>query len=115
MTAVGARFTKLVELARAPSSEHRRDLLREVTDLFFDTADVRTSRETHLFDDVLRTVARDMQQGVLAELAERFADSPDAPVQLMHAGALQHRLGHREGVEREVVHELDGGVGASAR
>ena len=84
MTAVGARFSKLVDLAKAPSSEKRRDLLREVTDLFFDTADVRTSRETQLFDDVLRTVAREMQQNVLAELAERFADSPDAPIQLMH-------------------------------
>jgi uncharacterized protein (DUF2336 family) len=84
MSDVGARFAKLVDLAKAPTSEKRRDLLREVTDLFFDTADVRTSRESHLFDDVLRTVARDMQQGVLAELAERFADSPDAPLQLMH-------------------------------
>ncbi len=84
MTAVGARFAKLVDLAKAPSSEQRRELLREVTDLFFDTADVRTSRETHLFDEVLRTVAKEMQQNVLAELAERFADSPDAPIQLMH-------------------------------
>jgi uncharacterized protein (DUF2336 family) len=84
MSDVGARFAKLIDLAKAPTSEKRRDLLREVTDLFFDTADQRTSRETVLFDDVLRTVSRDMQQGVLAELAERFADSPDAPVQLMH-------------------------------
>lgn len=84
MSAVGARFAKLVDLAKAPTSEKRRELLREVTDLFFETADVRTSRETGLFDDVLRSVSREMQQGVLQELAERFADSADAPVQLMH-------------------------------
>ena len=83
MSAVGARFAKLVDLAKASSSEKRRELLREATDLFFETADVRTSRENQLFDDVLRTVAREMQQSVLQELAERFADHPDAPLQLM--------------------------------
>ncbi len=31
-----ARFSKLIELARAPDSGHRRELLREVTDLFFE-------------------------------------------------------------------------------
>jgi uncharacterized protein (DUF2336 family) len=84
MSAVGARFAKLLDLARAPTSEKRRELLREATDLFFETADIRTSRETGLFDDVLRTVAREMQEQVLVELATRFADSADAPVQLMH-------------------------------
>lgn len=83
MSATGARFAKLIDLARAPSSEKRRDLLREATDLFFDTAAERTSRETQLFDDVLRTVAKEMQESVLAELAERFADSQDAPIQLL--------------------------------
>jgi uncharacterized protein (DUF2336 family) len=80
----GARFAKLVDLAKEPSSDKRRELLREVTDLFFDTADVRTSREGALFDEVLRSVAKEMQESVLQELAERFADSPDAPVRLMH-------------------------------
>lgn len=83
MSATGARFAKLIDLARAPTSEKRRDLLREATDLFFDTAAERTSRETQLFDDVLRTVAKEMQESVLAELAERFADSHDAPIQLL--------------------------------
>jgi uncharacterized protein (DUF2336 family) len=80
----GERFAKLAVLAREPSSDKRRELLREATDLFFETADVRTSRETALFDDVLRSVAKEMQENVLVELAERFADSPDAPIQLMH-------------------------------
>jgi uncharacterized protein (DUF2336 family) len=84
MSANGSRFAKLIDLARAPTSEKRRELLREATDLFFDTASDRTSRETQLFDDVLRTVAKDMQESVLTELAERFADSQDAPIQLLH-------------------------------
>lgn len=79
-----SRFVKLLDLAKASTSEKRRELLREVTDLFFETADVRTSRETILFDEVLRTVAREMEESVLVELAARFADSPDAPKELMH-------------------------------
>lgn len=77
------RFAKLIELARTPDSAQRRELLREVTDLFFETSPTRTTRESALFDEVLQLVAAEMQDGVLAELAEVFADAPDAPVGLM--------------------------------
>jgi uncharacterized protein (DUF2336 family) len=79
-----SRFGKLVELARVSDSGQRRELLREVTDLFFETTNTRNDRETHLFGDVLQLVAAEMQDSVLAELAERFADADDAPVGLMH-------------------------------
>lgn len=79
----GSQFARLVDLAREPSSEKRRELLREVTDMFFQTAQDRSGAETMLIGDVLRTVAKEMQEGVLVELAERFADAPDAPVALM--------------------------------
>jgi len=79
-----SRFGKLIELASAPDSGQRRELLREVTDLFFETSGARSDRETDLFGDVLKLVAAEMQEGVLAELAERFADAEDAPVGLMH-------------------------------
>ena len=46
-------------------------------------AGARNDRETDLFGDVLQLVAAEMQEGVLAELAERFADADDAPVGLM--------------------------------
>ncbi|MGD9966989.1 MAG: DUF2336 domain-containing protein [Hyphomonadaceae bacterium] len=78
-----ARFAKLVDLARTADSEQRRELLREVTDLFFETSGSRTSRETALFDDVLQLVAAEMQDSVLAELSEVFAGAQDAPVGLM--------------------------------
>jgi len=78
-----ARFAKLVELARISDSAGRRDLLRDVTDLFFETSGSRTDRESALFDDVLQLVAAEMQEGVLCELAETFADAPDAPAGLM--------------------------------
>ncbi len=77
------RFAKLVDLARTTDSGQRRELLREVTDLFFETSGGRTERETALFDDVLQLVAAEMQDGVLAELSELFADANEAPVGLM--------------------------------
>ncbi len=78
-----ARFAKLVDLARTTDSAQRRELLREVTDLFFETSSTRTARESTLFDDVLQLVAAEMQDSVLAELSELFADAQDAPVGLM--------------------------------
>jgi uncharacterized protein (DUF2336 family) len=77
------RFAKLIELARVTDSGQRRELLREVTDLFFETSASRSERETALFDDVLQLVAAEMQEGVLAELAQQFANADDAPVGLM--------------------------------
>jgi uncharacterized protein (DUF2336 family) len=77
------RFAKLVDLARTTDSEQRRELLREVTDLFFETSDSRSPRETALFDDVLQLVAAQMQDSVLAELSELFAGAHDAPLGLM--------------------------------
>ncbi|MEZ5996017.1 MAG: DUF2336 domain-containing protein [Hyphomonadaceae bacterium] len=78
-----ARFAKLVDLARTTDSAQRRELLREVTDLFFETSGSRNTRETALFDDVLKLVAAEMQDSVLAELSEMFANADEAPVGLM--------------------------------
>ena len=78
-----SRFAKLVDLARTPDSEVRRELLREVTDLFFETSGSRNTRESALFDEVLQMVAAEMQDSVLVELSEAFANADDAPVGLM--------------------------------
>ena len=77
------RFAKLIDLARAQDSNQRRELLREVTDLFFESSGNRSERESALFDDVLQMVAAEMQDTVLSELANLFAGQADAPVGLM--------------------------------
>lgn len=81
---IQSRFAKLVDLARTSDSERRRSLLREVTDLFIETSGHRTANESALFDDVLQLVAKQVQESVLVELSEMFADTEDAPVGLMH-------------------------------
>lgn len=78
-----SRFARLIDLAQATDSSRRRELLREVTDLFFETNGQQSTREAALFDDVLQLVAAEMQEDVLAELAHTFADAKDAPVGLM--------------------------------
>lgn len=79
----GSRFEKLIDLARATGSDERRELLREITDLFFETSGARSHAEDGLIGDVLQIVAGQMQDGVLAELSQRFAGAEDAPLGLM--------------------------------
>ena len=72
----------LISLAREPSSDRRRELLREVTDLFF-VGDGRQPAELALFDDILLQLAGEMEVAVRAELAERMADSDQPPRRLI--------------------------------
>jgi len=74
-----SRLHKLAELAREKSSERRRLLLREVTDLFFEAPPAPASRTQAEFDSVLQTLAAQTATSARAELAERFADSAVAP------------------------------------
>jgi uncharacterized protein (DUF2336 family) len=73
----------LIALAQEPSSERRRELLREVTDLFFTGADKSQPAQIALFDDVMSQLAGDMEEAVRVELSERMADTPHAPRRLL--------------------------------
>ncbi len=77
-----SRFSKLLALAGETSSEKRRELLRNVTDLFFETQSTQTAKEAELFDEVLRSVAAEMQSEALVELSERIAASAAPPALL---------------------------------
>lgn len=76
------RIAELIALAHEPSSGRRRELLREITDMFF--AETLYGRgEIALFDDVLSKLVVDMEQEVRADLAERMASKADAPQGLL--------------------------------
>ena len=77
-----SRLPELIALAQEPSSEKRRALLRELSDAFFGVSE-RTEAETALYGAVLGDLTQAMDAAVRAELAERFATAPDAPVQLI--------------------------------
>ncbi len=81
--AEGSKLHHLIALASEPSSERRRELLREVTDLFFTGEDGHGANEMVLFDDVLSTLAGEMEEAVRAELSQRMAQAPYAPRRLI--------------------------------
>lgn len=94
MTDMNLRFAKLLQLAKEPSSARRRELLRDVTDLFFcSEAQVHSARESALFAEILCSLAAEMPANVLSEMSVRFASSPSAP------GALVRRLANDEAIE----------------
>jgi uncharacterized protein (DUF2336 family) len=74
MMQVGERYAKLLELARENSSEKRRELLSDVTSLFFMTAENRSDIETNLFGELMTKVASELDIEVRKELSSRFSD-----------------------------------------
>jgi uncharacterized protein (DUF2336 family) len=81
------RIADLIALAKEPSSGRRRELLREITDMFF--AETSYGRgEIALFDDVLSRLVVDMEQEVRAELAHRLGPAADAPQGVLRTLAL---------------------------
>lgn len=74
-----SKLHDLIEMAKEPSSDRRRELLRGVTDLFFASEDIRRGDELELFDDVLSQLAGEMEEAVRQELAGRMAAATAPP------------------------------------
>jgi uncharacterized protein (DUF2336 family) len=81
------KLIELIELAKEPSSHRRRELLREVTDVFF-VEKFDSPGQTAAFDDIILKLSAKMEEAVRVELAERFATSSAAPQGLMRMLAL---------------------------
>jgi uncharacterized protein (DUF2336 family) len=80
MTAETGNFSLLLDLARETSSEKRRELLRQVTDVFLaPPSHERTDRESDLFDEIVGAVAADLETQVRVELARKVAKT-SAPI-----------------------------------
>ena len=69
-----SKLHALIELAREPSSERRRELLREITDLFLaQPAEGLDPSQAALFDEVMQRIAGELEEEVRIELARRLA------------------------------------------
>ncbi len=88
MTSSSGHLTKLVALAHETSSDKRRELLRDITDLFIESPAARDGASGEHVDQILTTVAADVAESVRAELAERFADAGHAPSGLVRRLAM---------------------------
>jgi len=74
---------RLVDLATETSSERRRDLLREVTDLFLTAPDSYSDRENTYFGEIMGTIAFDLEQQIREELAQKLSSEANAPHDLI--------------------------------
>ncbi len=83
MTAGASRLKQLIAVAKEGSSDKRRDLLREITDVFMTTPDRFTSSEMQHFDVIMSRVTEQVETALRRELAEKLADVPNAPVGLL--------------------------------
>lgn len=79
MAAPANNFALLLELAREGSSEKRRELLRQITDVFLAAPEQRSENESVLFDEIVGAVAADLETQVRIELARKVAES-NAPL-----------------------------------
>jgi uncharacterized protein (DUF2336 family) len=90
MTDGTSHLHRLLELAKEPSSDKRRDLLRDVTDLFLENATTYTDAEKGHFGAIIGKVAQDMEVAVRAHLAEQLAAEGAAPPDLIRKLAHDH-------------------------
>ncbi len=74
---------KLASLAKETSSERRRELLRDITDLYFDNQNTCSEVENEHFGEILSQVTTDMDAEIRKDMAERFAKQKAAPLQLL--------------------------------
>ena len=73
------RLENLVLLAKEPTSEGRRMLLREVTDLFLEAPETLKKNEIDQFGVIMGQVAYDLEMSVRQHLAEQLAGVDAAP------------------------------------
>lgn len=75
MASIAPNFAILLDLAKETSSEKRRELLRQVTDVFLADAPARSDKEAAMFDEIVGAVAADLETQVRVELARKVAAS----------------------------------------
>ena len=78
-----SRLKALIAVAKEGSSEKRRDLLREITNVFMAAPDRYTSSEMQHFDVILSKVTESVEIALRKEIAEKLADVPNAPKNLI--------------------------------
>ena len=78
------KMVHLVDLASEPSSDRRRELLREITNVFLDKPGSYNETENWYFGDILGKVAYEPETEMRRELAERFGDHESVPRELIN-------------------------------
>ena len=74
---------ELLDLARDKSVTGRTRLVQVVGDLFFEEERILSDRERALMTEILHQLIHDVEMSVRRALADRLADQPDAPHELV--------------------------------
>lgn len=76
-------LSTLVALAEEPSSDKRRELLRQVTDLFFEKPEEYNDNEVDLFGDVMGSISSQLETEIRQDIAQRMSGLPNPPMRLI--------------------------------
>ena len=74
-----SRLKQLIEVAQEDSSNKRRDLLREITDVFMAAPDRYSSAEMQHFDVIMSRVTQNVELALRQEISSKLADEKNAP------------------------------------
>lgn len=85
MTDTIKELEDLIELAKEPSSDRRRALLRKVTDVFLRDAGSHSETQSDSFGDIMHQLAYDLERDIREELSNRLASEKSAPHHLIRA------------------------------
>ncbi len=97
------KLKQIADLASEKSSDRRRELLRDITDLFLEQPSSYSSREKWFFGDIMESIAYDLEVRVRLDLAQRLADEAAAPPDLIRKLATDEITVARPVIERSAV------------
>src|ERR1700728_418383 len=104
----GEELDYLFELARDKTVAGRRALVATIGDLFFAQNDVLSDREKALMTEILRQLIHDLEITVRRALADRLAEQPTAPPDLVRALANDAiEVAHPLLVNSQVLQDLE--------
>ncbi|HVJ56008.1 MAG TPA: DUF2336 domain-containing protein [Aliidongia sp.] len=98
----------LFELARDKTVAGRRALVATIGDLFFSQGEILTDHERSLMTEILRQLIHDVEISVRRALADRLAEQPSAPHELVAALAKDDiEVAHPLLVNSEVLQDME--------
>lgn len=97
-------YAELKVLAEERSSEKRLDLLRKITDLFFDGLDQHSAAEVSLFNEVMETIVDKISRDAKIDVSTNLAILPGFPLPVVRKLANDSDID----VARPVIHGASG-------
>src|SRR5437879_1401137 len=92
MTAHVSLLAELDDAISQASDDRRRRTLRRVTDLFAGNAELYSTEQIRIFEEVIRRLAADIEIAARAELSSRLAPINAAPAKIIRELAIDEAI-----------------------